>query len=360
MKFSLYLGALVSSLLLSGCGDSGPENLLADYRDRIANVLEVEPPEMHPLSIPALPPRRERIQSVKDLRSGILDTLQFKTCDLLPLIVERNGSLGKVMQPSQLMSYEIRFFNRLQPCYQKALRGELTDIDEQFMSLLRETYEIKSGNLPQVIWNGIFTSEEMEKQFSQAEGPLPIEGNPGFQASLAALQYFLSLTQQSSNIGLKKTFMPPPGFDHQEDFYFSLYASHYGSQLQASLGLLAAQLNQVAAMINQKLDQRPLCFNKKSNSKADILLNVFNRYYAARVQPYMAMVQQQGRQWFGLMNQLLTFNAERRSKAMQNYSQHVYQPNGSSSPWHQYQQAIKTHTLAWQRVLGQCGLMPSG
>lgn len=353
-----YLLILLTVLILSGCLQETPKSTLEDYRDRVANVLDMDVPAITSEPTVRLPARRDRTWPTEELRAGVLDSIEFKQCDLLPLIVERNSSLGKVMQPSTLMSYELRFFARLLPCYQAAKRTEFADTEEDFRALLAATYTNKSSNLEAVVWNGIFTSDEMAKQFSASAEPIPLEGNPGFKQSLRSLKYLVQLTDSVESFRATERIQLPGGLATQEDHYFSLYGSEYGAQLQASLLLLIRNLHQVAAIINDKLERRPLCFNEQSNAKADILLNVFQRYYAGNVQPYMAMVQQQGLPWFEQMNKLLSFGGKQRPAAMQTFQQQVYSMDSTSSLWQQYQTAIRAHTKAWQRILGQCGLMP--
>ncbi len=358
LRLILIAGAAITPLLLSGCSNEGPQALLEDYRDRVANVLEIDVTPSGDINFSTLPKKRSRYRNVEEIRSGLLDSMDFSACDLLPLIVERNSALGKVMQPSSLLSYEVRFFARLQRCHQQINSGELV-VEDKITQLIDDLYRTKSNNLDAVIWNGIFTSDEIASQFSHSKAPLPIEGHAGFEQSLRALAYLIAITEQAQSFHQTNTFTIPNEHQRHDEHFFALFSSEYGGQLQATIELLIRNLNQVSSVINRRLDKRPLCFNKRTNNKADILLNVFNRYYAGKVQPYLSTVHRQGEAWFSSMNQLLHFGGKDRPQTMIAYQSDTYSMNAPSSYWNRYQQALTGHTEAWQRVLGQCGLMPS-
>lgn len=348
---------VTAAIILSGCSEVTPESVLENYRDRVANVLDSEvtaPPEHH---FPAFPDKRDRVWPIQDLRTGLLDSMELGDCDLLPLVVERNSSLGKVMTPSALLSYELRFFEKLHPCQLALQSGEL-ESEEGFKSLINTIFQVKAENLDAVVWNGIFSSDEVSSQFSHSKGPIPLTGNSGFQDSLRSLNYLIAITKNAEEFEQLQTFSLPNELPQQEDYFFNLYSSEYGGQLQSSLKLLIKNLNQTADLINRKLDDRPLCFKQRPNEKAEILLNVFNKFYAGEVQPYMSLIHREGQLWMEAMNVLLSFGGDSRPTAMQTFFTVAYDLNSPTSYWSQYQAAIQVHTKAWQRVLTQCGLMP--
>ncbi|HEY5718563.1 MAG TPA: DUF3080 family protein [Motiliproteus sp.] len=352
---ALYLAA--PSLTLVGCSIPSPQGVLQEYLERVANVLE-QPLPSASASTPAisLPARRERQLAINELRAGVLDALDLADCGLLPLISERNSILGKVKRPSAVMVYEYKFFGLLQRCY---LQDQQKPIhDEEFSRRLSEIYQTKRANLPAVVWNALLASSEMEANLSLTHPPLALEGNPGFGASLRALQGLQQYRHSLQHLPSQRAFQPPADMDNLEQHYFALYASEYGSQLFTSLRLLTQQLNQTAAVIERKLAQRPLCPSGRPVAKANHLKGVFDRYYATQLLPYMARVQREGLLWLKQMEQLSLPLPTQTTDPLDRYRRRMLSTTDPDSIWQHYQRAISRHTRSWQQILDQCGLMP--
>ncbi len=343
-------------LLLPGCSKDNPQALLDDYLQRIARTLDLEIVEVDNPAIQALPRRRERRMPTTELRAGLLETLDFSVCDLLPLIAERNSSLGKVMQPSQLLSYELRFFDRLQRCYLQNRQQPLVDVE--FTELLAATYITKRSNLTAILWNGLFTSEALERNLSLSTPPIPLTGNPGYGDSLRALRVFSGYVSTLKQFQATQRFTLPDNLAGLENHYAALHHSQYGSQLFSTLRLLTHDLNRAAATLDQALDRRPICFAGKANDKARIMKNILTGMYATQVQPYLARVYREGRPWLEHLDNLAAFTQAPVSPAMAAFRQAMLNPAATEGLWDNFQRAVKAHTQAWQRLLRQCGLMP--
>ena len=74
-----------------------------------------------------------------------------------------------------------------------------------------------------------------------------------------------------------------------------LAQSQWLSQLYRGQQLVIQTL-QAAAMSLERRLEKPLCYRQKSNRKSQAFRNVFQRYYAGRVQPYLAQLKNQQRQ----------------------------------------------------------------
>ncbi len=343
---------------LSGCGRDSPEATLEDYLERVSNTVDIEPDSGNPYQhLRAFPARRDRILVLEELRAGLLESLDFSQCGLLPLIAERNSSLGKVMKPSTELSYELRFFERLEPCHRSYSAKSVVEGDD-FGRLLEETFRIKSANLEKVIWNGLFTSEALERNFSLSREPIPLLGNQGYGDSLRALESLQKLIDSIDDYRHNGQFRLPAQLQNLEQRYFALHSSEYGSQLIKSLALLTHYLNLTADSLERAQQRRPLCFNKTPSAKAKILNNVFFKYYAGKVQPYMARVQREGEPWLQRINALLDPHRLPVPAGVQQYRQQMLDMSAENGLWPRYQRAIKRHTKAWQQVLTQCGMMP--
>lgn len=342
-------------MLLQGCDQRPVESMLERYSNRVANSLESDA-ELDlniPLALPPYPKRRERIRPVTDLRQGLIEVLNLRHCQLINLIAERNSSLGKVMPPSRQMVYEIRLLFRLGRCQETLAQ---TDTDPELLQQVDEIIQIKIANFEAALWNGIFTSEAIERNFSRSEPPLSLTDDDSFSQSRQAMLIFNRIAALNSEInGPPATWSEPDYLDQLEPHYQALATLRYGSRWLRSLYLITYTLNHTTRLIEQRLEQRPLCFNKQATPKALIVKNVFNKYYAGELQPYMARIHQEGREWLEL-NRRLLLNFSHIPDAMRDYQNQVI---AADSPlWHNYNEARERHTNAWQRLLSQCSLMP--
>src|SRR5690606_30469889 len=99
-------------LLLAGCGPANDGLALqSDYLERLQRSLDAtdfSAFDSRSVSQYRLPPRRERLLALSELRIGLLDlVIDARRCPhLQQLISQRNSSLGKQLMPSQRLGYE--------------------------------------------------------------------------------------------------------------------------------------------------------------------------------------------------------------------------------------------------------------
>lgn len=347
---------LCLSALLAACGRSSPEAMLENYSDRVARVLE-EPINSHLQATPVialLPPRRERLLPLTDLRQGLIDVLALRHCNLLGLIAQRNSSLGKVMLPSKQLVYEMRLLSQVRDC--RAQLAQSSDADAEFKQQLDSIYSLKVRELPAVLWNAIYASREMESNFSMGDPPLPLRlddnQSDGSEAALRSLQVLADL----QTLIATPNWQLPAGLGQLEQHYQTLEANRFGSQWLKSVWLLSQTLEHTAQALDRRQQRASLCPQQRPTPKARILLNVFNKYYAGEVQPYMARVDRSGQRWKALHQQLL--NNLPATPAMRDYQWHIFADTNPDSLWQGYIQARDHHTRSWQATLRHCNLMP--
>lgn len=356
IKTLTLIGLIVSCLYLTGCDRNQPEDMLENYTSRVSRVLEVDKPLPPAPEIPLFPQRRDRIIPTQEIREGLLDVLNLKRCNLLPLIAERNSSLGKVYPASQKMVYELKFFDAVRSCLTTV---KFDNDDPELLAQLSDIYEIKSANLTAEIWNGIYTSSEVENNFSIGEQPLPLEPDG---ASSTMLEAFSTLSSLSNLVKDHPQWKLPAFIYDIEPLYEHLHRNRSGAQSLASLQLVTRYLNHSANLIELHLEKKPICFNGKISQKAKILQNVFYKYYAGEVQPYMVQVHNSSKTWLDLNNSLfdnLISGGLNLSPSVITFKQKVLNRNSESGLWSEYESARDRHVQAWQAVLKQCGMMPS-
>jgi len=347
----LRLSLLLTILCLGGCSKPAGQELLEDYLYRLSNALDINI-DNDLSSLPPVdnyPPRRERQIETLELREGLLDTLNLGHCNLLPLIAERNSSLGKVMPVSQELIYEFRFYTRIRDCRHLPAVRE----DSELRSQVEAIYETKHQNLPRVLWNAIYGAPELEANFALGELPLEPGDNSTLGPVLNSLQHFEKLIQLSQQ---NDPWQPPEFLTALEEDYEVLNSNRYGAQWISSIRLMTTTLSRAAAGLEARLNTRKLCPQGRPTPKAKILHNVFRKYYAGNVQPYLAQVHRGGQRWLEQHHRLL--NMLSHSDRLQSYRDSMLSEEGML--WQNYLQARDRHTAAWQRQLGQCALMPGG
>lgn len=351
----LFFVISLCCLCLSACGKPEAQAMLEDYADSMSNVLDTDIAlefDQAIKTIPAFPAKRERTLSTPDIREGILEVWDFKQCGMMHLIAERNSSLGKVMLPSQKMRYELRFLAALQACLSRMQAVTEPDTRQQtFIKRLEQITQLKQQNIGREIWNGIYSSDEISQHFALGQPPLATAtGQSG--NTLRALEQlsFLAGTHDAD------TLTPPDWLAEIEDVYYAFYSSQFGAQLLPALVILTETLNKTAGAIETRIQGSPFCHQGHRPRRAEILRNIFQKYYAEQVQPYMALIQREGQEWLALHDAIITQLPA--PQAMLSYQQQVISLSAADSLWQRWQGASRRHTQAWQDILGQCGMMP--
>jgi len=352
-SFSLIL----SLFCLSGCENDQPEDVLDNYTSRLSRVLDVQHELPSAPDIPVFPNRRDRIIATLEIREGLLDVLKLKQCNLLPLIAERNSSLGKVYSASQKLVYELKFYVAIRNCLDDLKNDQ--QADSKLLKQVTEIYQTKHANLPAEIWNGVYTSKELERNFSIGEAPLPLQAD-GTSASM--LEAYTALTSLADLSADETPWSLPDFVLNIELIYEQLHRNRSGAKILTSLKLVTQYLNHASNLIEHHLAQKPICFNGKINQKAKILQNVFYKYYAAEFQPYLVHVHKTAQAWLDLNNNFIA-NLTTQGLVLQPtvtaYQRRIIARNSELSLWSEYEASRTRHIKAWQTILKQCGMMPS-
>lgn len=343
---------LSATLAIVGCDRSSPEAMLENYASRVGNTLDedIETDFETDGRLPLFPARRDRLQPLTDIRQGLIEVLALRHCDLLHLIAERNSSLGKVMPPSQQLVYELRFLDRLRSCRRRL--DQTPNADSELLAQVNKIYAVKQRELPAALWNAIYVSGEMELNFSRGDPPLALSTDSGTPPAISALERLAGLVRLIS----KPDWVLPTLLDEIEQPYEALNRDRFGSQWLKSVLLLTETLERTAEGIEKREARYPLCPQQRPTPDAKILMNVFTKFYAGEVQPYLARVHRDGRRWRALHEELI--HRLPAADAMLRYWDEVFAENNPDSLWRRYNDARDRHTRAWQHVLRRCGLMP--
>lgn len=321
--------------------------LQADYLKRLSNALDAEPAvafDPGELTRYRLPARRERLLDIPELRISLLELLvEVRRCPTLQQqISQRNNSLGKQLTPSSRLAYEGDLLRAIDSCIEH-LRGQ----DQlQLRGTLEQLAQDKRAQLPAVFWNAINASPEIERYLRFAKQALPAQATEDNAAQDALAQL--------AAIGANLPTSLPPGAEQLDPLLFALHASDQGGQLISSLASLTHTLNQGSRMLESRLQQRPLCPTGRATERGRILQNIFVKYYAGSLQPYLTQVDQRGHAWSSSLQSLSA--VPQAPLTSRQYLQHL--SGQDDSLWADFQLATARHVRSWQDLLGSCGLAP--
>lgn len=346
MKRHLLL--LIAVLNLSACkpADEGLA-LQDDYLQRLSTALDVpaaEPFNPDSLTRYRLPERRERLLDIPEVRISLLELLvDVRRCpELQQLISQRNSSLGKQLTASSRLAYEGDLLRATEACMAHLRTQDSTELLGTLMQLAAD----KRAQLPSVFWNGLNGSTEFEQYLRF--GPRSLPANPTEDS--AALDALAQLAQLGA--GLPDAL--PPSAEQLDPLFFALHASEQGGQLINSLASLTHTLNQGSQLLHSRYTQRPLCPTGQATERGRIAQNIFIKYYAGSLQPYLAHVDQRGQGWSSSLQRLAQTPAIPPSTR-----DYLHALAGQQdSLWADFRAATALHVRRWQALLTRCGLAP--
>lgn len=330
-------------LVLSGCDPfSEPESLTDEYLTRLANILERDI-SINPITPPLAYPRpKQRRFELEPFTVNMLQFFSLFGCELQVLAGEKNSILGKVMTPTTRLNYEIRFLKAADTCLLKNKH------DTQLQSVILDVIKHKQQQLPKVIWNAVWNSNEMAHfmSYSTQYHPL-ISENPQTDS-----QQLKRLNTQINKL-LELDYSADISILDELNYQWQ-YESNAG-QLLKTINLLTQRLNQANQLMAARLEQ-PICYQKKSNPKAERMKSFFFAIYIAKVQPYISIVHQQSKPLIEQLQQLASFTPAPSHSF--NHYQEVMLSTGVASKWSRFTKLIEQHTKHWQNLLDQCGMRP--
>jgi hypothetical protein len=339
---------LITALSLGACtpADDGLA-LQADYLKRLSNTLDVEAAQALDsieLSRYRMPPRRERLIDIPELRISLLELLvEVRRCPALQQQISlRNNSLGKQLTPSSRLAYEGDLLRGIDACIEYA-RGQ----DQPELSgTLEQLAQDKRAQLPAVFWNALNASPEVERYLRFSNHALPTVPGEDDDA--------LDALAQLASIGNALPTALPPSAKQLDPLFFALHASDQGGQLISSLASLTHTLDQGSQMLVSRQQQRPLCPTGKATERGRIAQNIFVKYYAGSLQPYLAQVDQRAQAWSSSLRSLSS--VAQVPVATRQYLDSL--SDQEASLWADFQQATARHVRSWQDLLNSCGLAP--
>ncbi len=342
---------VVLLLMLSGCNGGGESDaLLLDYQNRLAELLELEPPaRQSPGNIGAFPDRDQRLFEIPETRGGLLDVYALRECHITNLVAQRNNQLGRVAQASQRWLYELTLWRRLDACWDSEVPLSLAEADRERLANLTDT---KTEQLPRASWNALFDSDEWVKNFSRASsvlGPDDIEPPP---AQLKALAYLREAVLHQ--------FDPDwhPDSSTLEGHLKALQSRPFTAELLRTLLLAEQRLEEASSLIKEAMTQQTVCSRLEAFSPA-----LTQRQQTQPLAAWLDRLETAATTWLGEIDALLDAHIE-APDAVQAYRRRWLSLDTTTAPLPAFMAARERHHT-WrlaltQRCRGHTGLNLQG
>jgi hypothetical protein len=345
-----HLLLVLTAVILSGCS-AGEQAALDDYLERLGRALQAEPqvlsPEARPPVLADLPGRRQLSVTEPQLSINLLDFLSLSSCELGRVLGANNSSLGKLAAPSQRLHIQRDLMLSAPECVD-VLGEDDPELAEKLRRLLQQKYDARMTYW----WNAWFSSEEWQAFLSRSEGLIPMaessaEDQTTLLAATQALAYVVQHGQQ---------------WQSGEWEYDSAVMESHQQQMLATAAIGRWRLTNRALwevslkaqrLLEQRLGDRPLCPAGRRTPQAEILQNVFHKYYAGVLQPYLSKTDRFGA---GMLAYLKSVSQLAPSDVDDLWQQEVIGTLEAERAG--MLKAHRHHVTKWQDILAQCAMMP--
>ncbi len=351
-KRNAVLCLLVICPFLLSCENQSVDKVFDNYLYRLSNSLEQDGfdavlLEQH-LSTPLrrYPSRRQLIYELPATNINLIEFLKLSSCELQRHIGQRNSSLGRFMKESQTLLYNYRFIELAEQCLNQLLnKGNGSPENQELYNILSATIATKQNQLDRIRWNAVFASKEFSTLFSLGAQPLTIE-----EAREKPGELYLALEKIYRFVN-----EPTKDIESVENAYGVIASSKRIGELRLSMRYVVSYLLVADQLLQKRLVEKPLCYKNRPNKKFTVVQTVFTKFYIGEVQVYIAKIHQQTKT---LLEKIERLKKESVTKPEFNiFWEQVFK--NENSEWQLFNQSVLKHTKQWQKLLAQCGSMPS-
>lgn len=320
---SRYYGILAQCFLpltLLGCTDPHQaEKPWEAYHQQLESALADGPIKTRsPPNIGAFPEREARLFEIDETRDSLLNVYALRECDITSLVAARNNQLGKVAPPSQQWLYERTLWQRLTLCWTSDVPQTLSSENRD---RLRQLTETKTAQLPYVSWNAIFDSDEWIDSFARASHPLKINAMPSIESQLEAVRYLQQMVEHQFSLAWQQN------SSTLEEHLNTLRARPLTAEMLRTLMLASQRLDDASDYLNEHATPDETCLPSWNRQRLAALSDTANR-------------------WLTAINDLINRYPITAPEAIQAYQSTWLSLQAPTTPWQQYQDAIKSHQRA--------------
>lgn len=373
---------VVLLVLSAGCSKPTAVDSFDNYLTRLARVLDRDRPEWLSAVEASLavkyPNIKGRRLAVTDTRVGLFDFLSLGECDLLHLVSERNSSLGKFMSAPARYQYEWLLLHGLQQCLERA--EGVAEGEQERVAKLTDIVRTKQQELPLHYWNATWGSSEFQQFFSLSHSVLTIQEVSGVVApATQGLQaYFSALPRLTLNSSTHEEKVTADSSLFAESYVLEGHLQplqyHYGGRLIKSLAVATQAIQSANQLLKSRLAERQICINQKASRTAEILHNVFVKYYVLELQPYLSRLDKEAAALRRVLHTHQPTSHPRGSDAVKRFYRYYFMLDQGSFMLDQgsfmvdqgrdllleMRAALQEHARIWNQLLHDCGIEVGG
>lgn len=332
------IGTVIVACLLAGCGPVPVEEAMTRYRESVEKALGPEG-SLHGRDaeeVPSirLPRRRLRRIEVGDQRIGPIDFLATLGCPLSELVGARNGSLGKVLEPTRRLAHELSVVSAGQAC--------LATLGDARAKRLAQRLDAKRRDLGAHVWNAVWLDEDFERFLGS--GPRAWIG--GKSSTDAAWQ----LARAAA--ALTRTAPEEIDVDALETALAELRDDPGMGSVWRDLDHVQRELGRVAELVTLAVE--PSC-----EARSRRLQRVLHERYLP-FQRRLGALDRQGRALLEPLDALYRSSSAwvEVPEQMRHFAERVLDTESSDGLWLRYRDALRRHAEAWGPLSARCGLLP--
>lgn len=330
------IGWLILLMVLTGCAERKYVLDTEAYLARVARVLQVDAPTLPETYIPRIQPKP---RTASDTRVALTDALKLGPCGLVPLIAERNSSLGRQKAASQQFLYEWALIVGLDACVAQA---------ETTPDWLLTARAQKAGDRDVALWNLFFASETSNALQSSLDS-----GDTTLADAWHRYQLAFAEVRRAALLGLDGKLAPSPDQQsHFEQQIQALETTRFHGQLRRALLDAYGVLKVTIPMQHQQLTRKTLCPLGRPTEQGRRVQGMLTTYFATDVQPHLAAIRRYQIALDALWQPLA--DALELPEAIDARMDQLLQlPAGTHAA---YTDAVATHIRQWQEILSACQL----
>ena len=317
-------------LLALGCSDK-PSELNQEYQQRLLNTLELEHQPSANLSNPTL----EKVPLPEsDITISVLDIASLGHCKVTNLIAQHNNQLGKVSYPSERLKYHIRFIQLAPAC------ADHPKTSEKVAAALTTAVTEKTAQLPHYFMHMMSFERELQVLGVLTRDEVPIDNVSLHGKTLEAIE---QLAEMASHLEEPQKLDPEALTPALE-----VLSQRYIPSLLSSVRKQSQYNRTTTTMLEQVALEQTLCQPQGNRERAEILNNVFSKFYLKQLQPYQA----------SLTNLLAEVEMAWLPIAQLYHEQGVTPPIAPTKHLNELKQSAKAHVTWWQKFYKLCEITP--
>ncbi|WP_339142594.1 DUF3080 family protein [Pseudoalteromonas galatheae] len=272
MKLVKQIASTILLFTMAGCSKQ-PSDIAVEYQQRLANAASIE--LVHPA--PLYNPEIQKVPlPTSELTISMLDIATAGHCKVTNLIAAQNNQLGKVSYPSERLKYTILFIQQAPHCIRHP------NTSDELKQTLAQALQEKKEQLPHHFLHMMTFERELASLSLLIADEVPLELPAAHSHMLEAAN---ELAELVINMDAPENLSPDtltPALKVLSQRFISSLVTSVRKQTQLN--------NAATRQLKQLKLRNDICKSGGNKKQAEIINNIFSKYYLSILQPYQAML----------------------------------------------------------------------